>query len=282
MAQARNITDEVPWRLAFETNPLAIGVSELASGRFVAVNDAFLRLYGYTRRQFIGHTYTQLGIWHHLTDRRKMVAGLRSKPIHSFLHVYRTRDGRVGRAWMTSTTLVHGGKHYVVSWVADLDKRDAEQKALRDTRALLNALFDNATGGYAHLRIIAGRGQPRDFVYLHANAMFQRLIRCRRVMGRCCSELGFPLRRFAPRLFDIAGKVARDGRPRQFTTQLADATRWYTISLFSPARGELVITLDDITERQRIEEELRTSNARLDLALRVTRVVVFQIGRAHV
>jgi PAS domain S-box-containing protein len=47
----------------FFTNPSAYGMTDLKSHRYVEVNDAFLKLFGYERPEVIGKTSTELGIF---------------------------------------------------------------------------------------------------------------------------------------------------------------------------------------------------------------------------
>ena len=48
---------------AFRNNPLAITISTEADGRYLDVNDAFLKLLGYKRGDVIGHTAAELRFW---------------------------------------------------------------------------------------------------------------------------------------------------------------------------------------------------------------------------
>jgi PAS domain S-box-containing protein len=54
-----------------------MGISRLADGRFIEVNDAFLQIYGYSREEIIGHNSYELGLWVYPQQLARVVASLR-------------------------------------------------------------------------------------------------------------------------------------------------------------------------------------------------------------
>ncbi|HWU38963.1 MAG TPA: GAF domain-containing protein, partial [Candidatus Acidoferrum sp.] len=55
------------------------------------------------------------------------------------------------------------------------------------------------------------------------------------------------------------------GQPAVFETYFAPLKRHFTVSATSPQPGQFVTVFEDITDRKRMEEDLRRSNQRLDL-----------------
>ena len=47
----------------FRTSPVALSITTMREGRFLDVNEAFERRYGYSREELIGHTVNELRIW---------------------------------------------------------------------------------------------------------------------------------------------------------------------------------------------------------------------------
>ena len=50
-------------REAFRVNPDAMSIATVADGRFIEVNEGFLRTFVCTRDLAVGHTVQELGIW---------------------------------------------------------------------------------------------------------------------------------------------------------------------------------------------------------------------------
>ena len=48
---------------AFNANPEPISITTFREGRYVDVNDSFLRMLGYRREEMIGHTSKELNFW---------------------------------------------------------------------------------------------------------------------------------------------------------------------------------------------------------------------------
>jgi PAS domain S-box-containing protein len=58
---------------AFRSNPLAVSISTQAEGRYLDVNDAFLKILGYTRGDVIGRTASGLSFWAQPAEREQML-----------------------------------------------------------------------------------------------------------------------------------------------------------------------------------------------------------------
>jgi PAS domain S-box-containing protein len=63
----------------FRSSPIAFSITTVADGRFVDVNDAFERRYGYAREQLIGQTVFEIGIWDEPDERSLLVQETRKR-----------------------------------------------------------------------------------------------------------------------------------------------------------------------------------------------------------
>jgi PAS domain S-box-containing protein len=68
---------EERFQKVFRSTPIPFSVTSLADGTFIEVNEAFERRYGYTRRELIGHTSTELGFWEDPCERTDLIDRLR-------------------------------------------------------------------------------------------------------------------------------------------------------------------------------------------------------------
>jgi PAS domain S-box-containing protein len=59
---------------AFRSSPAAISITTLSEGRFLDVNDAFVRLTGWRREQVVGRTSMDLGTWIDAAERGQFVS----------------------------------------------------------------------------------------------------------------------------------------------------------------------------------------------------------------
>jgi PAS domain S-box-containing protein len=59
---------------AFNSSPLAMSITSLATGKLVDVNDTFAALAGYKRSELVGRTTAELGLWADPQDREEQLA----------------------------------------------------------------------------------------------------------------------------------------------------------------------------------------------------------------
>jgi PAS domain S-box-containing protein len=140
-AQEALLFSEDKFAKAFRSSPLRVSISTLAEGRFVEVNDTFLRDHGFTREEVIGRTSPELGLWHDPTMRRKLVeAVMRDGMVRDYEYPGQLRNGRVQVTSISAEVIQVGGEACLLAVATDItERKDAEEKARR-SRVELRAL----------------------------------------------------------------------------------------------------------------------------------------------
>ena len=64
---------------AFRSSPTFLSISTVADGRYVEVNEGFLRGTGRTREEVIGHTSSEIALWKNPQDRQRAIDTLRDQ-----------------------------------------------------------------------------------------------------------------------------------------------------------------------------------------------------------
>jgi PAS domain S-box-containing protein len=106
-SEADRRTSAESFRKVFQFAPVALSVTSLDNGRFIEVNEAFERRFGYTREELIGKTSTELGFWQSSAERAQLAARLRQgKPVHAALTRFRIRSGDL-RGFLYSAETIH-------------------------------------------------------------------------------------------------------------------------------------------------------------------------------
>ncbi len=70
---------EEKFRRAFSVSPHPISITELSTGRLLEVNDAFERVFGYSREHSLGKTTFELGLWKDQNVHARMLAKVHEK-----------------------------------------------------------------------------------------------------------------------------------------------------------------------------------------------------------
>lgn len=137
MAQKSNPPGD--WLAAiFAESHVAIGISRLDDGRFVAVNDAFLDLFGYGRAQVIGRTSAELGLWPLPEERTQLIEAIRGgKAVSAFEARFRKRSGETGDLQISASIFTFDATEYLVGLLTNISERKDLLRRLRANEARL-------------------------------------------------------------------------------------------------------------------------------------------------
>ncbi len=126
-------------RTAFNATPDTMTMTDLETGTYMAVNDAFVRHSGYAREEVIGRSASALGLWGLPEDRASLIARLRESPrVEGFETPLRLRDGREVLASMSVEIVNFRGRTCAVSSIRDV----TETRRIEAERAHLLAAIE--------------------------------------------------------------------------------------------------------------------------------------------
>jgi len=246
---------------AFLSVPDAITISELDSGRFIEVNDATMRIFGYSRDELIGKSAFELGIWHRKEDRDRLIGEIRKHGRVSRFEIQeRRKSGETFVASVNADTISLGNVPHLIAVIRDITESKKVEDALRESeeksRTILESVPElilvhrNGIIQYANPVAVKTLGYPpHDLI-------------SRRVTDFIAPE--FHERVEAAVLQRMAGKpvdpyeinvIGKDGNRREMIVN-------GSMIVLDKAPSALII-LTDITERKRVEESLKRSEARL-------------------
>ena len=155
-AEERLRRSEELFRLAFETAPDALAITDLESGIFVDVAPSFSDIFGYSKDEVIGKSSLDLHIWADVHVRDEMVRCLAGKGFVRNLEArFRTKDGELLTGLFSGNTLILDGESRILSVVKDItDLKRAEEERLRLERQVQHAQklesLGVLAGGIAH------------------------------------------------------------------------------------------------------------------------------------
>ncbi|HMF44874.1 MAG TPA: PAS domain S-box protein [Polyangia bacterium] len=133
-AEAALRASERRFETVFSLNPQPIVITRVSDGVFLSVNDAFLKMSGYTRDDVMGKSGVDLGVWT-LETRAEALAPLRDKDRIEVDVVLPTKDGRLLTVEVVGCRIDFGGEPCLVNVANDVTARRATEAALRASEA---------------------------------------------------------------------------------------------------------------------------------------------------
>lgn len=126
----------------FESDLLAIGISDMKTGQLIDVNKGFENLFGIEKKHAIGWTGIELGIWtEELRD--KVFDALRGKnQISNFELTLKTKDGRDLYSVCTLRIIEVQGRKLNIFIVNDITDRILKEREILKSNTLFHSVFE--------------------------------------------------------------------------------------------------------------------------------------------
>src|ERR1700691_5112809 len=118
--EGRRVSED-KFQKVFLSSPIPFSITTVNDGRFVDVNAAFERRYGYSRAEVIGRTVGDLRIWEDPKDRALMIAQLQQQgPIRNIITRLRTKSGEVKTIAYSADKIQFDGQSCILAVSEDL------------------------------------------------------------------------------------------------------------------------------------------------------------------
>ncbi|HWQ52351.1 MAG TPA: PAS domain S-box protein [Bryobacteraceae bacterium] len=264
-----------PYRLAFEKNPQPMWVVDVETHAFLAVNEAAILAYGYSREEFLCMTLHQVCLPAKQEDPRRTLSG-NDRPVEVSQH--RKKDGSVIQVEISSSPLPFESRPARLMLVSDITARKRMETSLVESEARLRAYLESASEGI----LVVDREGRIDFVNAKTEALF----------GYTRAELmGIPMEILVPERYRKAhtsdrARFAADPRTRPMGTRMSLAGRRKDGSEFPVEVGLSAVSIggglmqigfiNDISARRQVEDALRQSEQRIRNLLETTSDCVWE------
>jgi PAS domain S-box-containing protein len=257
----------------FHVVPALLGITTIAEGIFIDVNETCMRILGYQRDEVIGHTSLELGIWESQTERDRAMRALEEHGTVRDMEINlsgKTGDKLVGL--LSAEFIDIDGEQYILSMINDITERKRAEAEHERLFLQLEAVMESINEGVV-ISDLEGNvlTMNKEALALHE---YEKVEQVRQHLSEFRKTF---------ELIDLEGRpvsleqwpTARAIRGERFTDYEVHVRRKDTGKLWlgsyngSPVfnkSGEIflsVVTIRDITERKFAEEEIKRLNVSL-------------------
>ena len=129
---------------AFNSSPAPLVISDIASGSFIDVNDRWVEMLGHSKKEQIGRTSKDVGIWSDPETRDRAIAILRENgSFKDYPIEFLTKTGQIRSALWSAEIVSLQGREVMLSLLIDSTERKNAENSLRKSEALYRSVVDN-------------------------------------------------------------------------------------------------------------------------------------------
>lgn len=232
------------------TSPDMITLTDMATARYVMVNDTFTRVSGFTRDEAIGRTSLELGVWGSSTSRDEFIRRVEADSrVQDLPCSFVDKRGRPFTLLVSAAVFELEGRRYLV-----LNGRDVTES--ERTRLAHEAVLANASLGIAF---------TREGHFVQANPALEKMLGW--APGTLTGQPGRVVWASDAEYAEIGALIGPPlsvGEPVEFVRELFrrdGSTFWCrmlakAVDPTHPMRGGTIWIVEDITERRRTEQAL--------------------------
>ena len=136
-AEESRTLSEDKFTKVFQSSPIAFSITTVAEGRFIDVNEAFERRYGYSCKELLGRTVFDIGVWDDPGERPQMLDQVREQgQVRNRITRFRTRSGELLDTIYSADIIELNGQQCLLAVSEDLPEHANVQVSLNRKAAL--------------------------------------------------------------------------------------------------------------------------------------------------
>lgn len=253
---------------AFMAVPSLLFIATLPYEKYVEVNEAFERTFGWRQEEIFERTLADFDIWDDPTERARVVRAIQEDGyLRDQEMCFRSKSGETFCGLLSAELMELCGVHCMIGIITNISERKRSEEALQNSEEKFSKAFLYAPG----LLIVSSTMEEGRII--EVNDAFERVFKYKReeAIGRSALDLNLwvdPEDRIR-----VIQTLHERGEVRDCEIRFRDRDGNVFMGLYSATITEiggeecLLSVLSDITERKRLEEEREQLLTQLDAVL---------------
>ena len=258
------------YKRLFDGIPAPMYIYDDRTLNFLAVNDAALEQYGYSREEFLQMRLTDIRPAEEVPRLLSFLETLQNGHVNagSWLHV-----NKVGKRFYVSIYTHHttfDGNSARQVLIVNIDDKMRTEQALSEKSAELQNILDSITDGFYTLN--------SRWEVTFINRAAEQALCCSRqeILGKNLWEF-FP-RSMEGRFYPEYERAMSEGLSVNFEEQYAPLGVWGSMNVY-PTRDGIAVYFVDITERKKIQEKIHNDGQNLRAIINNTRDLIWSVDK---
>jgi PAS domain S-box-containing protein len=130
------------FQTVFDHSPESIAISRLSDGKLLAVNDAWIRVNGFSREEVIGRETPRIGIWRGNARQEFMSDLLEARQVSNRYLTFSRKDGAPRHSMVSATLTDLDGESCIIWMSRDITEQQRAEEELGRSRRLLETVID--------------------------------------------------------------------------------------------------------------------------------------------
>jgi diguanylate cyclase (GGDEF)-like protein/PAS domain S-box-containing protein len=145
---------EARYRTAFQTSLDAVAINRMDNQQYVDVNNAYERLFGYTREEMLSHTSAEVNLWTDPELRARFYRMLRrDAAVHDLVFGFRRKGGQPGWGTLSASVIDLDGVQCTLVVIHDITARRKAEEVSRASENRYRAVFETSKDAISILRV---------------------------------------------------------------------------------------------------------------------------------
>jgi len=241
---------------AFNSASVLMAITTLKDGRYLNVNDTFLKTLEYDREDVIGKRASDLNLYTDVNQEQCAAAG----KVQNLEVSIRGQNGTVYTVIYNAEPIMIGETPCLLKSLTDITKRKEVEEKLIKSEQKYKLLFNAMNDAFSHHCIICDEfGKPIDFRIITANPSFETMtgLKSEAIIGKTASEI---LPDVAQAMIDLYGRVVLTGESVHFNFFSKNSNKYFEVKAYSLSPHEFATIFMDITERIENEKNIEYLN----------------------